>query len=121
MRAYRAMQVLKNGLYRTTGEAVRRRIAARRHGSGRSACSCTTRSTTSTPNPITVPTAAFAEQMTLLGELGYTPVSLEAVRDHYLADASLPAGAVLITFDDGYLDNLENAAPDPASSTATRP
>ena len=29
------------------------------------------------PNPTTVPTAVFAEQMALLGELGYTPVSLE--------------------------------------------
>ena len=42
------------------------------------------------PNPITVPTAVFAEQMALLGELGYAPVSLEQVRDHYLVGAPLP-------------------------------
>jgi peptidoglycan/xylan/chitin deacetylase (PgdA/CDA1 family) len=63
------------------------------------------------PNPTTVPTAVFAEQMALLGELGYVPVTLEAVRDHYLDGAPLPEGAVLITFDDGYRDNLENAVP----------
>ena len=63
------------------------------------------------PNPITVPTRTFAQQMSLLPELGYQPVSLEAVRDHYLAGAPLPRGAVLITFDDGYRDNLVNAAP----------
>ena len=49
--------------------------------------------------------------MGLLGELGYTPVSLDAVLDHYLRGAPLPPGAVLLTFDDGYRDNLENALP----------
>jgi peptidoglycan/xylan/chitin deacetylase (PgdA/CDA1 family) len=63
------------------------------------------------PNPLTVPTDVFDEQMTLLGELGYVPVSLDAVRDHYLDGSPLPARAVLITFDDGYRDNLLNAAP----------
>ena len=63
------------------------------------------------PNPTTVPTAVFAEQMALLDELGYVPVSIEAVRDYYLLGTPLPPGAVLITFDDGYRDNLENAVP----------
>jgi peptidoglycan/xylan/chitin deacetylase (PgdA/CDA1 family) len=63
------------------------------------------------PNPITVPTRTFARQMSLLSELGYQPVSLDAVIAHYVAGAALPRKAVLITFDDGYRDNLENAAP----------
>ena len=64
--------------------------------------------------------AVFAEQMALLGDLGYVPVSLEQVRDHYVDAAPLPPGAVLITFDDGYRDNLAKRAADPAASTAIR-
>jgi peptidoglycan/xylan/chitin deacetylase (PgdA/CDA1 family) len=49
--------------------------------------------------------------MAQLGELGYTPVSLDDVISHYTQQAPLPPQAVLISFDDGYRDNLENAAP----------
>ena len=101
---------MKNGLYRTTGEAVN--AVRPPSDAGRTLRVLMYHKVNDQwPNPITVSTAAFAEQMTLLRELGYTPVSLDAVRDHYLAGTPLPQGAVLITFDDGYLDNLENAFP----------
>jgi peptidoglycan/xylan/chitin deacetylase (PgdA/CDA1 family) len=110
MRAYRAMQVLKNGLYRTTGETVN--AVSPPLETGRTLRVLMYHKVNDQrPNPITVPTAIFAEQMTLLGALGYAPVCLDAVREHYLAGAPLPDRAVLITFDDGYLDNLRNAAP----------
>jgi peptidoglycan/xylan/chitin deacetylase (PgdA/CDA1 family) len=110
MRAYRAMQTLKNGLYRTTGEAVS--VVSPPDEAGRALRVLMYHKVNDQwPNPITVPTGTFAEQMTLLRELGYTVVSLGAVRDHYLDGAPLPDRAVLITFDDGYLDNLEQAAP----------
>jgi peptidoglycan/xylan/chitin deacetylase (PgdA/CDA1 family) len=110
MRADRAKQLLKNGVYRVIGETM----------SGLGAVDGDERTlrvlmyhkvNDLSPNPTTVPTAVFAEQMALLGELRYTPVSLDAVRDHYLRRTELPPEAVLITFDDGYRDNLENAAP----------
>jgi peptidoglycan/xylan/chitin deacetylase (PgdA/CDA1 family) len=111
MRADRAKQLLKNGVYRALGETV----------SGAGGLDGEIERTLRVlmyhkvndlyPNPTTVPTAVFAEQIELLGELGYVPVSLEQVRDHYVAGAELPTGAVLITFDDGYRDNLQNAVP----------
>jgi peptidoglycan/xylan/chitin deacetylase (PgdA/CDA1 family) len=111
MRADRAKQALKNGLYRAIGEAV----------SGTGGLDGEVERTLRVlmyhkvndlqPNPTTVPTAVFAEQMALLADLGYAPVSLEQVRDHYVRGAPLPDGAVLITFDDGYRDNLRNALP----------
>jgi peptidoglycan/xylan/chitin deacetylase (PgdA/CDA1 family) len=110
MRADRAKQLLKNGVYRALGEAA----------SGLGAVDGPERTlrvlmyhkvNDVRPNPTTVPTAVFAEQMALLGELGYTPVALDAVRDHYVDGVPLPPSAVLITFDDGYRDNLEHALP----------
>lgn len=111
MRADRAKQSLKNGVYRALGETV----------SGIGVVEGVERRTLRVlmyhkvndqwPNPTTVPTALFSEQMELLPALGYTVVSLDDVLGHYVRGAALPEGAVLITFDDGYRDNLVNAAP----------
>jgi len=111
MRADRAKQLLKNGVYRAIGEAVSGVGALDGEANRTLRVLMYHKVNDLWPNPTTVPTAVFEEQMALLGELAYVPVSLDAVRDHYLHGSELPERAVLITFDDGYRDNVENALP----------
>jgi peptidoglycan/xylan/chitin deacetylase (PgdA/CDA1 family) len=111
MRADRAKQFLKNGVYRAIGETVAGAGSLDGHAERTLRVLMYHKINDAQPNPTTVPTGVFAEQMTLLDDLGYIPVSLARVRDHYLRGTPLPPGAVLITFDDGYRDNLENALP----------
>jgi peptidoglycan/xylan/chitin deacetylase (PgdA/CDA1 family) len=111
MRADELKQALKNGVYRSLGEAAigvgavngvheRTLVVLMYH-----------KVNDVDGNTVTVTPTKFDEQMAQLRELGYTVVSLDHVIAHYLDGAALPPNAVLITFDDGYLDNLENAAP----------
>ncbi len=111
MRAHAAKQQLKSGVYRLIGETASG-LGGADGEADRTLRVLMYHKINDVPgNPATVPTRIFAEQMALLGKLGYVPVSLDAVRDHYLLGAGLPPRAVLITFDDGYRDNLENAVP----------
>ena len=111
MRADRAKQVLKNNLYRAIGETATSLGTIDGDTSRTLRVLMYHKVNDLWPNPTTVPIRVFEEQMSLLGELGYVPVSLEAVLGHYLRAEPLPSGAVLITFDDGYRDNLVNALP----------
>ena len=109
-RGLRAFQLAKNAAYRGVGE-VSNLFSAKNDDDVTLRVLTYHKVNDLQPNPITVPTRTFARQMSLLSELGYQPVSLDAVIAHYVAGAALPRKAVLITFDDGYRDNLENAAP----------
>jgi peptidoglycan/xylan/chitin deacetylase (PgdA/CDA1 family) len=111
MRADRAKQLLKNGVYRLIGETMSELGAPDGDADRTVRVLMYHKVNDLVPNPTTVPTAVFEEQMSLLSELRYTPVSLDSVRDHYLLGVPLPPHAVLSTFDDGYRDNLENALP----------
>jgi peptidoglycan/xylan/chitin deacetylase (PgdA/CDA1 family) len=107
--ASRLKQVLKNSVYRTIGETA---VAVGVTGNGdRSLRVLMYHKVNDVPgNPLTMPVSLFDEQMDQLRELGYTVVGLEDVLAHYLDRTPLPPQAVLITFDDGYHDNLDNAA-----------
>jgi peptidoglycan/xylan/chitin deacetylase (PgdA/CDA1 family) len=111
MQATRAKQLLKNGIYRAIGETVAGTGALDGEG-GRTLRALMYHKVNDLPgNPVTVPVSLFDEQMAQLRELGYQPVGLEEVIAHYVEAKPLPPGATLITFDDGYRDNLENALP----------
>ena len=111
MRADELKQALKNGVYRGLGEAATG-VGAVNGLHGRTLCVLMYHKVNDVDgNTVTVPTSVFDEQMAQLAELDYPVVSLDDVIAHYLDRTPLPPRAVLITFDDGYLDNLDNAAP----------
>lgn len=111
MRAERAKQLLKNAVYRTIGETATTLGAVDAAESRTLRVLMYHKVNDLAENPVTMPTGHFAEQMAQLAELGYVVVGLDAVLDHYVEGKPLPDRAVLITFDDGYRDNLENALP----------
>jgi peptidoglycan/xylan/chitin deacetylase (PgdA/CDA1 family) len=111
VRADHLKQLLKNGVYRTLGEAATG-AGVVNGGDGRTLRVLMYHKINDEPeNSVTVPVSLFDEQLAQLGELGYTAVSLDEVLAYYVDGVPLPRGAVLITFDDGYRDNLENAVP----------
>jgi peptidoglycan/xylan/chitin deacetylase (PgdA/CDA1 family) len=111
VRADELKQTLKNGVYRGLGEATTG-IGAVNGLNERTLCVLMYHKVNDVDgNTVTVPTSAFDEQMAQLAELDYTVVALDDVLAHYVERRPLPPRAVLITFDDGYIDNLENAAP----------
>ena len=110
MTAQQAKQFVKNALYRTIGETT---TALRLQPDAQKTLSILMyHKVNDLPdNPTTVPVGIFDDQLGRLGELGYNVVDLDAVLDHYTLGKPLPEQAVLITFDDGYRDTLENALP----------
>jgi peptidoglycan/xylan/chitin deacetylase (PgdA/CDA1 family) len=109
MDAERAKQALKNGVYRSLGEITTNLGIADGDEAGALRVLMYHKINDVENNPLSVPVSMFDEQMALLKDRGYNVVGLHAVIDQYLHGTPLPPRAVLITFDDGYRDNLENA------------
>ncbi len=60
---------------------------------------------------ISVPTGNFRRQMAHLSEKGFKTISLEQCRAMLAGEIPFQEKTVLLTFDDGYEDNLTDAAP----------
>lgn len=53
----------------------------------------------------------FREQMAYLRDSGYTPIDFYSLTTAIVGYTELPDKPVILTFDDGYIDNYENAYP----------
>ncbi len=62
-------------------------------------------------NSLSVIPEDFERQMRYLSENGYNTITPEQLYDNITTGAELPEKPILITFDDGYQDNYDNAYP----------
>jgi peptidoglycan/xylan/chitin deacetylase (PgdA/CDA1 family) len=60
---------------------------------------------------LSCPVAVFEDHARALAEAGFHAISLQAIYDHAARGAALPPRPIVLTFDDGYLDNWVYAAP----------
>ena len=60
---------------------------------------------------LSIPPEEFEEQMAYLSENGFTTITPDQLMAYLNHDRALPEKPILITFDDGYLDNFTNAYP----------
>lgn len=63
------------------------------------------------PRLVVISTRLFRAQMAWLSAHGFQAVTLRRVYDAWTGDGVLPPHPVVLTFDDGYADQVRNAAP----------
>lgn len=62
-------------------------------------------------NPVRISKENFESQMKYLKDNGYTTLTLDELYDFLEKNVPIPKKSVVLTFDDGYKDNYENAYP----------
>jgi peptidoglycan/xylan/chitin deacetylase (PgdA/CDA1 family) len=62
-------------------------------------------------SPIIISPEKFRQHLKAIKDNGYTTLTMTQFNDYILGDMPVPEKSVLITFDDGYMDNYTNAFP----------
>lgn len=62
-------------------------------------------------SPLVMKVDHFKEQMDYLQKEGYQTITLDDLYDHVMTNKPLPPKPIIITFDDGYVDNYTTALP----------
>ncbi|NLK94567.1 MAG: polysaccharide deacetylase family protein [Clostridiales bacterium] len=62
-------------------------------------------------NEVIISPVKLKEQLTLIKDLGYTTLTISDFANYILKGEEIPKKSILITFDDGYMDNYTNAFP----------
>ncbi len=62
-------------------------------------------------DPLSVTPDQFEAQLQYLSAAGYQPITCQQLIEHLDRQVPLPARPILLTFDDGYVDNLQYAVP----------
>ncbi|MEP7335123.1 MAG: hypothetical protein ABI717_05020, partial [Actinomycetota bacterium] len=91
MRAERAKQLLKNGVYRTIGETTATLSPRNGAADARLRVLMYHKVNDLPENPLSVPVGAFDDQLAQVRELGYTVVSLDDVLAYYRDGTPLAA------------------------------
>jgi peptidoglycan/xylan/chitin deacetylase (PgdA/CDA1 family) len=62
-------------------------------------------------NELRIPKEKFHDQMKYLKDSGFNPIDLDELYSHIALGSKLPEKPIVITLDDGYVDNYTNAFP----------
>ncbi|MBU3113238.1 polysaccharide deacetylase family protein [Clostridium lacusfryxellense] len=62
-------------------------------------------------NPVRIPIKNFEEQLKYLKDNGYYTITLTDLYDYFMTDTPIPEKSVVLTFDDGYVDNYTAMLP----------
>ncbi|WMJ80761.1 polysaccharide deacetylase family protein [Clostridium sp. MB40-C1] len=62
-------------------------------------------------NPVRIPTDKFDKQMKYLKDNGFHTLSLDETYDYFSKGKAIPEKSIVLTFDDGYLDNYTRLYP----------
>lgn len=65
----------------------------------------------SSDNEVTITPQMLRNQLKYIKDSGYTTLTMSELNDYLLNNSPIPEKSILITFDDGYMDNYNNAFP----------